>query len=368
MHHARTRELLAAVALAIAPLTTLAQQPSVLEDGRGNTTTIRRNQPTPDPNPRIINLSFPGGDFSAFVEALRTAAEAGPVNVVMPATAQHLDVPPLELRNVTVAGALRSLELVFGDDSPYRIAVREIDPHGPVFGVEVARMNPFGGRSAPQQQTLDVISITDFLKKDDHPGGIPADILLDSLQTTLQMSPTNSNGEDEAPPPEIRFHEEAGLLIVRGLPQEVSVVRRVLDELRGSITTDTKRSQVGQRAQARADYLKRKAELEVKAAEEQLVLATKTFDRVKSLHEQAHAPDHELVAADDRRSQANNNLAKAILEAEYIAVTSAETLTDGTSEALKHLQSENDQLRKQLAMLQQTLASMQQQQHNSGRK
>ena len=355
MRHARNRDCLAAVLLSLAAIPCSAQTTNTVQPLGANTQTQE--------GPARIELSFPGGNLESFVAALREAAGEAAVNIVMPQQARELEVPPLELRGVTVHGAVRSLELAFGDDSPYRLGVREIDPIGPVFGVEVARFNPFGGRSAPLQQTLDVISVADMLEKEGKVGGISADVLLSSVETALRMSPTSTDGADESLAPEIRFHEQGGLLIVKGLPQEVSIVRQTLSELRGSVLQNASQSQVSERYAARTEYMKRRAELAVRAAEQELNLAQSGLDRARLMHEKGHIPDGELANHEARVNRARHEFDKAMLEAEFEPRL---VEPDNVNETVQRLQAENEELRNQIAALQQALANLQGQMQNKG--
>lgn len=186
---------------------------------------------TPDINPQI-SLDFGGGTLSQFVEAVKKAAaqtaQNAAVNVVFaePKVAQF-QVPPVQLRLVSVESALRAAvhprARAEGNERPM---LEQVGTGGgtsaPVFVVSMATA---GGR--PPSARVEVFDLRDLISS-----GIKPESVLTAVQTGLEMDEAGARTN-------VKFHPDSGLLIVRGDPEALDTVRQVAFHLREGLKSRT---------------------------------------------------------------------------------------------------------------------------------
>lgn len=270
-----------------------------------------------------LSLNFGGGTAADYIEAIRSASKSANI-VVMPG-AEHVLMPPVQLKAVTLLSALKLLDhLQSVDENGRRYILRfdQIESNWfdltdddrrregvdspttlPVFVVNVdSAPAPWGkqDQSAVEPQVWDIESLVQALSADD---------VLATIDVALPLAT-----EDE-PNVEIRFHEETGILIARGEAMALRMIDEVLNHLEG---TAQARGAADERAR-RVDELesvleeRRKHAEEVAAQREQLAQEAEQMQvRMRELREVVDQLRVEL----DGRSAVISELRSRILQLE----------------------------------------------------
>ena len=177
-------------------------------------------------NPSLIDVDFPGGTLTEYVDTVRQAA--GHSNIVVAPEAADIAVPPVRLKSVPLVGALEVLQ---GDYQPterttYRVNLLELGPWGvdddetPVYRVsaEVHR------RGRPSTTMVRVWCIADMADN------IPPEDVLAAIETAVGLTDSLEYGEAS-----IRFHEPTNLIIAQGHPTQLDSVQQVVGRLHEDI-------------------------------------------------------------------------------------------------------------------------------------
>jgi hypothetical protein len=200
------------LALVIASMSATSPFPAIAQDS------VRA---AAQPESQALNVDFPGGAATEYITAIRKAdADA---NIVVLGELDEIPVPAVRLRNVDVGAALAVLsELPPQQGNQGReVKIEEILRDGersPVFTV-TGRTWSMGKGTAHAQKTS-VISMAELLGENLK----PADALK-AVETALELI----KGDYE--PAQIRFHEETGLLIARGSPEQIESIQQVIAQL-----------------------------------------------------------------------------------------------------------------------------------------
>lgn len=223
-----------------------------------------------EPAAPVVSVNYAGGTVAAYVEALRKAAQPKPVNVILSRSAAAETIAPISLQNVGLDTALMAIEPAAGVSSgTWRI--RRIDPRSPgvtggqgtspAFSIDFAE-----ARAAPSAEpaSVEVFSIASLVRMpgvvEDVPlldavirqgeGRLSLQAVLDAVRSALEI------GEDRADKPELKYHEESSLLIVRGTAKQHRAVRQVIERLEMDRDRTTSRA---------AEAAKRQRALEIDA-------------------------------------------------------------------------------------------------------
>lgn len=169
------------------------------------------------PNDRIqrFDLDFEGGTAAAYVRAVR--AVRPDANIVLMTDAADVPMPPVQLKSVTLDGALApfdGLRVSLGREFVELALVPHREPYGAVELYTVV------AERHAEAATTQVYSVSEMLD-----GKVSSDDMLTAIETTLDML---AGTYAEA---QIRFHPETGILIVRGHPEQVDAVQDVVREL-----------------------------------------------------------------------------------------------------------------------------------------
>lgn len=276
--------------------------------------------PGADPGP-IVTVSFPGGTVKDYVKAVQAAAAETSVNVLVPAEAAEVPLPPISLKGVTVKTALEALAYAYptGIGVEHSFAVRsfgESSDSATAFAILYSRSRqpqttlpagpqfaPHYGPHAPAQ--IQVFSLTEFI---DPPAlaraedaAMPVEVLLTAVEAALAL------GGDEAPEAEVRFHKESGILIVRGTSQQIDLVRSLLGELRKDL--QTRWAVAGQQASREAErrFHQQRIELEMELVDRERKLLERRAAELKLQVEAGQIPSRDLeevqLAADRKRTE-----------------------------------------------------------------
>lgn len=211
------------------------------------------------PPQAFIDLDFPGGSLAEYVAAVRQAG--GNANIVMMHEAQGIEIPAVQLKQVTIGAALGLVRGEFqpDDQTMLRIQLDEIGPWGadeqPVYRISASVHRP--RRHAPTEAR--VWSVADLLAAE-----IKAEDILTAVETAVELLAKAME------PAEIRFHEPTGLIIARGHPDQMRAIEEVIDQLRGTVEM-RREAQEGGHTGSLADlfaWIEDMKRLEVEAARE----------------------------------------------------------------------------------------------------
>ncbi len=186
-----------------------------------------------------FSLSFPGGPVQAFIEAVEKA-RGEPFNVIVPDSAQDLVIPPVNVKEVRLQPLLTALS----STSAQQVAVRTENTRGPgmppsfnvnyhdssfiftpaggaeegnLWQLQVSRAAPLPPAPAePRHATFH--SIKPLLA-----AGMKVEDLVTVLKTTWSMLKLS---DQEIP--ELKVHEETGILIAVGSGEGLSMISSVL--------------------------------------------------------------------------------------------------------------------------------------------
>lgn len=193
----------------------------------------------------LINVEFAGGTVAEFIEALRKAAAPEPVNAVVSEPASKVTLAPIRLRKVALETAVQSIETAAGDAGGWRISRvrlerRDRDPlegESPVFSVqfEPRKRPPDLRTDAGEKPVIQVYSLRDVT--DPKPGDPPGVLLVQKPETVLTAirSAIELSGGDGSSAPEIKYHQDSGLLIVRGTAEQTGLISQALDTLASDV-------------------------------------------------------------------------------------------------------------------------------------
>jgi hypothetical protein len=193
----------------------------------------------------LISLEFAGGSLNQFAASLRKAGTN--VNIVMPELASEVPVPALRLTQTTVESALRAVGQMTTQAFRIDVEVMRRSPlESPVYSVAVMDLRP-PEQKAPPQREIAVFSLQELTRTmpgdpDDEGLSISADTILTAIDAGLDLGETSRRDKVG-----IRYHEDSGLLFIRGTREEIRLVEAALQHLRN----DLERRRISARARAR---------------------------------------------------------------------------------------------------------------------
>ena len=160
---------------------------------------------------RLVSIDFKGGFTAQYYDALQQAL-GDHVVVIMPG-AETVVMPPVKLTNVPFGEAVRVAKYVRGET---RI---DVESEGQTWVVVPRDADGFDTSTLVKTVTW---SVAEIVKED----GLSADSLMSAVHATNQLH----GGE-----PEMRYHDEAKLLIARGTQAELASIDQTLDSAHDSI-------------------------------------------------------------------------------------------------------------------------------------
>ena len=169
--------------------------------------------------PKIIDLTFPGGTVAEYVEVIRAVVRE--VNIVVAPEVTECTVPPMELKSISVSSAVQLVEAdVETAQAVIEVRVEEIPPgidgEKPIFRILSRRRNPFS-TSAPEVRVWSMAGLVG--------AGFKAEDVLTAVETAVELL------HDDDPPASIRFHEATSLLIVSGSGLQLEAIDSVIEQL-----------------------------------------------------------------------------------------------------------------------------------------
>jgi hypothetical protein len=212
--------------LAIATFCLLMALTAAAQDSQPNNVSPLND---PDPQEKLLTFEFKGGSGDDYVATVRKIASDA--NIVVMGDLSTVKVPPIRLQSVSVWSALDVLQSIPGDEqtglrgidvqwkmgAPQQRGMMRPTSSAPVYVVSAVTTNSGIVKST---RTMTVLEVNQMLES-----GIKSNDLLTAVETSMSML----KGEYE--PADVRFHEQTGLLIVRGHPEQTNTVKSVIDQL-----------------------------------------------------------------------------------------------------------------------------------------
>jgi hypothetical protein len=255
---------LATAASAVFPLALLAQAPPLEPPPQVINPQLRVRTTSPEHDTRTFTLEFPGGTVADYADAVRKT-EGGDINIVYDSTAASVDLPSVNLRNVTIATAFRLLETLQEGKDP-RLSVQEVrDGEGgeTVYVIRIGtvkfwppqnmlkgptttmRWQPGAGNVpletpvyglAQSPKRVQVFSLKKLVGRQDagSPEAAKVEVEFAKRALTAVEAVLDVDKDRQGGAPTFKYHEEAGLLIVRGTNEDIEQVSQVLAALSDS--------------------------------------------------------------------------------------------------------------------------------------
>lgn len=269
--------------------------------------------PRPGPSQSAIptvSVEFAGGTVGEYVASLKKAAGPGtPVNAILSDSASRMALAPISLKSVSVETALQAIEAAAGSaDGVWLIgAIGQVMPDvlGGVAQAFSVDFRPNERMARGMSRRLVVYSMDEVTGAQ---GGVTPEVVLTAIESTLAMQ------TDPATKAELKYHKESGLLIVRGMAQDVEAVAQVLDRLGDDIR---RRTRDASRAKS-ADILLRgnvqRAEIRVRVTREEVARAEQHLNETRAHVERGTASSAELRDAEGAVSHARAEFEMAMVE------------------------------------------------------
>ena len=231
----------------------------------------------------LIDVRFPGGTATKYIEAIRNAA--GDINVLIAQDVVKIQMPPVTLSKVSVAAALNLLDgkELRTPNQIVRVKVHTMPRHSPnereTFQVRVDVR-----RDRERVPGAYVWSVSSLLDHD-----ISSQALLSAVEMALDVIGSDTQLD-------VRFHEDTGLLIAMGDLGQMETIDGVLDQLQTGVD-----NRLAEAAQGAAAGIPRELmRLEIHASELTLMLQSRNKE-LAIVREELRAVERELERERARR-------------------------------------------------------------------
>jgi hypothetical protein len=286
----------------------------------------------PSPTGPLVTFAFPGGTIADFVKAIQKAAEPAAVNISVAADAAPIPVPPVEYRQVAVSSALDALPAATRGRAI--LDVRQVGDVAGGSGVYAISLSPsFMPPGQPfsavvgDRPTVQAFSIRQLIDPPaDGPGAapIPVESVLAAVDAAIALGTTDLQGAPE--PPQVKFHRDSGVLIVRGTQDQIISIKNLLDTMHQDLAARTRaaheaaeRAGLLRRAAAEREQALRQATVKLDLQRQELELAEAAHERARSLVETGQASQDELIRAKAELARRRAELQMAQLEVQRLA-------------------------------------------------
>ncbi len=172
-----------------------------------------------------FDLKFPGGTVEEYVEAIRDTVND--VNIVVMPEATELYLEPFDLHQVDLYAAINLLQGLSEKTTSKTVTIiTELTEAWSTTAKDIIVVQAkVHEHSVSIPKTHLVISVSDLFQED----GFTHEDMATAIETAMSIS---SDIYDE---PDVRFHEETGLIIARGHPDQMATIEQVIDQLREGI-------------------------------------------------------------------------------------------------------------------------------------
>jgi hypothetical protein len=232
----RTIPLAASIILAVGSATVLAQPPA------GQATAPAALSPAPQTDP-LVTVDFAGGTVADYVRTLRSAAADKPVNIVVSKSAAGIELSAINLRSATVSSAVDAITAAAGVGEGRWVI--NCSPQGPlepgesrVYMIDYQRRQPTPGpaKGNDDLQRIEVVSLRPLIEP--QPGDVPGvdivekpEVVLAAVEAALSLGERPDEGT-----PQVKFHKDSGLLIVRAGPTQMRAMIDAVESIRKDVS------------------------------------------------------------------------------------------------------------------------------------
>ena len=211
-------------------------------------------------SPPTISFTFKGGTVAQYVELLHKHLRErnADANIIVKSGAQDVELPSVELRNVTVESALQLLHDHVDAERNTRLDLGAVHGGGaPIYVLYAA-----SAHLPSNEETVHVWNVRQLLDNE-----VKAEDMLTAIETAMTL--LRSTRE----PAELRFHEATGLVMARGTKDQVRTIELVIQQLRETAIHQEmeamRRAELEQAAAMRADATAR-MQMEMESAQEEM--------------------------------------------------------------------------------------------------
>lgn len=304
--------LIASTLTSFAGLPAAAQQPDPAPGGN----TVRSEEP----KEVLISVDFPGGSVADYINVLRRSVGKVPVNAVVSAQAQRATLSPIVLRDVSLFTAMSAISAAAGNSSGNWLI--EVIPGQTramaalAFSVDY---KPRAERPA-DELVVETLSLARLIGsgKAEQNDGMSAAVVLTAIETGLQLG----DGAG-ARAPELKFHEESGLLFVRGTVPEVRLVQTVVNRMSDDLERRRAIAQRDRELEQQRSIAVREAGLMVQLRESELTYAESCVTNARQQAAGGFTSAAEVAQTEMEFQRAKIGLEQAKLQRERATMTGA---------------------------------------------
>jgi hypothetical protein len=168
-------------------------------------------------SPPTFSIDFPGGTVAEYLAAIRKAFPGA--NIVGSAGLEKYTIPPITLTHVTIHGALEPLEIIVKPPSANTPRVRVMIDND----VASVWLDSFIGPGQFVREHAPLQTLVWNSKVLTMRGTVTVPDITGAIDTALSVFTD--------PKPEVRIHEQTGILVVRGTEAQLDAAREVIDQL-----------------------------------------------------------------------------------------------------------------------------------------
>lgn len=281
---------------------------------------VARAAPDPAGPDVILTINFPGGTVGDYINQLKAAAGKQPANIVTSRAATEVQIGPISLREVSLYTALSAIATAAGRDTIWSVQTLVSPTTKAIEGyaIEFEQRNKVAQPRlySPSDVGIQVISLRDITEPiPGDPPGVPltkpAEVVLTAVRAALDLT------DDHAAPPEMKYHEDSGLLIIRGNGDQMGAVTQTLQQMRDDIRRRRDAARLAIQPRVDVGQLKaeiQKAEIMRSQAQSDMERGENTLARVRKLFEAGQAPQEEVDNAAARRDEARTRVELASVD------------------------------------------------------
>ncbi|MFO0830373.1 MAG: hypothetical protein U0637_00890 [Phycisphaerales bacterium] len=180
--------------------------------------------------PTIPEVVFPGGTIQQYIDYLRSIAPNNTVNVVVTGEVGQAALPGVNLRGVTVGQAVEIIPSVI--EGQRRVDIDATRNQAGTVSVYTLRYPGTGNPLTDSPSPISIFQINDLIRSEGGDGGplasgtLPVNTILTAIESAVKMV--------GGPAPELKFHAESGMLLMKGSQPQMEATRDILINLRES--------------------------------------------------------------------------------------------------------------------------------------
>lgn len=260
----------------------------------------------------LISVNFAGGTVAQYIEALKKAAPDKAVNIVASERAAKQGLTTISLKDVPLGVAAYAIQSA--STSPtgdWGIGPMQGDPNAAGFATSSYRVDFSPSRRVSDAVIVEAYSLQRIIRGDAKEDQTAGKMALTAIETGLKLQ--NSDGDA---PPELKFHQESGMLFVRGQSPDVHLVGQIISRM----SDDAERRRAVVERAAKEEKLiglaMREAAMDVQTREMELEAAQKLFSMTETQVTKGASSQTELMQRSMELQRARMNLERAKLNVE----------------------------------------------------